>query len=96
MTFAAPDIDCGDCLAASVGLHHTYRAACRVCTARGVGRGPGFAESAKLGWLTPRYQVELAKLGLTHAAVKAARAVDFEATGQVSTLTNADATKEKP
>lgn len=70
---------CRDCQLAKAGPHHGYAASCRVCTARGVGRGPGFAESARHGFLTPRYQVELAKLGLSHAEVKAARAVDFDA-----------------
>ncbi len=70
---------CPNCQAAETAPHYAFRASCPGCVARGVGRGPNFADSARYGFLTAQYRAELQKLGLTHNQVKEARAKDYEA-----------------
>lgn len=59
--------------------HWVFRAGCKGCVARGIGRGPNFHASQAAGRLTARYQEELRMCEVTHSQVKAARAADFEA-----------------
>lgn len=74
-----PQRDCPDCAAAVVRRHWVFRSGCKGCTARGIGRGPNFKASADAGRLTARYREELRMCEVSHEAVKAARAADYEA-----------------
>ena len=69
---------CPDCAEAAVRSWWIFRASCRVCTARGVSRGPNFRASRDGGALTRNYREELRLTELTHDDVKAAAAADFE------------------
>lgn len=67
---------CDDCTRSAAGSWHGFTASCVACRARGVARGPAFAESQALGSLTRDYRDQLTRLGLTHDQVKAAGAAD--------------------
>jgi hypothetical protein len=51
---------------------------CPGCMARSAARSPQFFEARQAGKLTPDYRDLLQRLGVTHEAVKAAAAKDFE------------------
>lgn len=55
--------DCPDCIAASERAWHGFTAACMVCEARRIARGPACHEAMQAGKITPAYQEELQAVG---------------------------------
>ena len=72
-------MSCPDCKAASERDHWAFLVDCVGCKARSVARGPDFARVRKAGSLDRQYRALLVQMGLSHAEVKAAAAVDFAA-----------------
>lgn len=69
---------CKACTTAAQQVSAMFHAGCPGCMARSAARSPQFHEARQAGKLTPDYRDLLQRLGVTHEAVKAAAAVDFE------------------
>lgn len=69
---------CEACTAAAERVCAMFHANCPGCMARSAARSPQFFEARQAGKLTPDYRDVLQRLGVTHEAVKAAAAKDFE------------------
>jgi hypothetical protein len=69
---------CEACKQAAERVSAMFRDGCPGCMARSAARSPQFFEARQAGKLTPDYREMLQRLGVTHEAVKAAAAVDFE------------------
>lgn len=69
---------CPACTTAAQQVSAMFHAGCPGCMARSAARSPQFHEARQAGKLTTDYRDLLQRLGVTHEAVKAAAAVDFE------------------
>lgn len=69
---------CPACTTAAQEVCAMFVVGCPGCMARTAARSPQFFEARQAGKLTPDYRDLLQRLGVTHEAVKAAAAADFE------------------
>lgn len=67
---------CADCTASAQGPRWVFRAGCRGCKARAVARSPDFFRCRVAGRQDKDYRALLARVGLTHDEVLAARQAD--------------------